>query len=64
MNVAVYVDCPLAICATEVFKKNTDLFEEEIRNKIISGDHPLEFPGLKFTQTAEESKELNMTTEP
>ena len=64
MNVPVYVDSPLAISATEVFKKNTDLFEEEIRNKIISGDHPLEFPGLKFTQTAEESKELNMSTEP
>ena len=47
-----------------MFKKNTDLFEEEIKRKIISGDHPLEFPGLKFTQTAEESKELNMSTEP
>ena len=64
MNVPVYVDSPLAISATEVFKKNTDLFEEEIKRKIISGDHPLEFPGLKFTQTAEESKELNMSTEP
>ena len=64
MNVPVYVDSPLAISATEVFKKNTDLFEDEIKNKIISGDHPLEFPGLKFTQTAEESKELNMSTEP
>ena len=64
MNVPVYVDSPLAISATEVFKKNTDLFEEEIRRKIISGDHPLEFPGLKFTQTADESKELNMSTEP
>ena len=64
MNVPVYVDSPLAISATEVFKKNTELFEEEIKKKIISGDHPLEFPGLKFTQTAEESKELNMSTEP
>ena len=64
MNVPVYVDSPLAISATEVFKKNTDLFEEEIKRKIISGDHPLEFPGLKFTQTAEESKELNMSNEP
>ena len=64
MNVPVYVDSPLAISATEVFKKNTDLFEEEIKKKIISGDHPLDFPGLKFTQTADESKELNMSTEP
>ena len=59
MNVPVYVDSPLAISATEVFKKNTDLFEEEIREKIKRGDNPLEFRGLQFTRTAEESKELN-----
>ena len=59
MKVPVYVDSPLAISATEVFKKNTDLFEEEIREKLKHGDHPLEFPGLQFTVTADESKALN-----
>ena len=64
MKVPVYVDSPLAISATEVFKKNTELFEEDIKIKMQSGDHPLDFPGLQFTQTAEESKELNASTEP
>ena len=64
MKVPVYVDSPLAISATEVFKKNTDLFEEEIREKLKKGDHPLEFPGLKFTPTADESKALNENYEP
>ena len=64
MEAPVYVDSPLAISATEIFKKNTELFEDEIQEKIQSGDHPLEFPGLKFTQTAEESRELNESTEP
>lgn len=59
MNVPVYVDSPLAISATEIFKKNTELFEDEIQEKIKRGDNPLEFHGLKFTQTAEESKALN-----
>ena len=59
MNVPVYVDSPLAISATEVFKKNTELFEEEIQEKIKRGDNPLEFRGLQFTPTADESKELN-----
>lgn len=59
MNVPVYVDSPLAISATEVFKKNTELFEEEIQEKIKRGDNPLEFRGLQFTPTAEESKALN-----
>ena len=64
MNVPVYVDSPLAISATEIFKKNTELFEEEIQEKIKRGDNPLEFKGLQFTQTAEESKALNQDERP
>ena len=64
MKVPVYVDSPLAISATEVFKKNTDLFEDEIQEKLKKGDHPLEFPGLKFTPTADESKALNENNDP
>lgn len=64
MKADVFVDSPLAISATEIFKKNTELFEDEIKEKIKSGDNPLEFPGLKFTVTAEESKELNQREEP
>ena len=64
MKVPVYVDSPLAISATEIFRQNTDLFEDEIKEKIEAGDNPLEFPGLKFTQTADESKALNESTEP
>ncbi len=64
MNIPVYVDSPLAISATEIFKKNTELFEDEIQEKIKRGDNPLEFNGLQFTQTAEESKALNEDTRP
>lgn len=59
METPVYVDSPLAISATEIFKDNEELFEEEVRKEIESGDEPLEFDGLQFTRTAEESKELN-----
>ena len=59
MKATVYVDSPLAISATEVFRQNMDLFDEEVRKEIEQGDNPLEFPGLKFTQTVDESKALN-----
>ena len=59
MTIPVFVDSPLAISATEVFRENMDLFDDETQAMIKSGDNPLEFPGLKFTRTAEESKELN-----
>ena len=63
MSIPVYVDSPLAISATEVFKENMNLFNEETQKIISSGDNPLEFPGLKFTRTAEESKALNAKEE-
>ena len=64
MHALVYVDSPLAISATEIFKQNTDLFDEDVRKRIESGDNPLEFPGLHFTRTAEESKALNESNVP
>lgn len=59
MKSPVYVDSPLAISATEVFKENMELFDEETQAQIMRGDNPLEFPGLEFTRTADESKALN-----
>ena len=64
MKADVYVDSPLAISATEVFRENTNLFEPEVREEIMRGDNPLEFPGLHFTRTAEESKALNEDPRP
>ena len=63
MSVPVYVDSPLAISATEVFKENMNLFNEETQAIINKGDNPLEFDGLKFTRTADESKALNEKNE-
>ena len=63
MRVPVYVDSPLAISATQIFKDNMDIFDEETQEIMRRGDNPLEFPGLQFTRTAEESKELNEKNE-
>ena len=40
------------------------LSAEEIQEKIKRGDNPLEFPGLQFTQTADESRALNESNIP
>ena len=64
MKTNVFVDSPLAISATEVFKENMNLFDEDTKQEITRGDNPLEFPGLKFTKTADESKALNEDTTP
>ena len=59
MKAPVYVDSPLAISATEIFRENMELFDDETKSAICRGDNPLEFPGLQFTMTADESKALN-----
>lgn len=55
----VYIDSPLAISATQVFRNNTDCFDEEARAYIASGDNPLDFENLHFVRTSDESKMLN-----
>ena len=63
MHIPVYVDSPLAVSATEIFRNNTELFDYEVKEAMERGDNPLEFPGLQFTRTVEESKALNASNE-
>jgi metallo-beta-lactamase family protein len=59
LNTPVYIDSPLAISATEIFRNNLDCYDEEARAYVENGDNPLDFPGLHFTRTADESRALN-----
>ena len=63
-RIPVYIDSPLASKATEVFKRNSLVFDDEARADIFSGDNPLEFENLHFTQSPEESKALNFSLKP
>ena len=63
-KVNVYIDSPMATTATEVFRRNTQVFDEAARECIVSGDDPLDFKNLHFTRSTEQSKELNMNSVP
>lgn len=63
-RIPVYIDSPLATRATEIFRRNAEVFDEETRNYIMSGDNPLDFKNLHFTKTVEESIALNQNEEP
>jgi metallo-beta-lactamase family protein len=60
----IYVDSPMATTATEVFKRNAQVFDEETKDYILRGDMPLDFKNLVFTRTSEESKALNFDRTP
>lgn len=58
-NFKVYVDSPLAIRATHIFKKNyVDFFDDETKALIAQGINPLEFSNLKMSLSAEDSKNI------
>ena len=55
----VYIDSPMAIAATEVFRKHADSFDDQTQALIKDGLNPLSMPNLRFSRTAEDSKNLN-----
>ena len=60
----VYLDSPMAVDVTEVFRKFHDYLDEETWQLISSGHAPFRFPGLKLTRSAEESKRINDARSP
>ena len=60
----VYVDSPMATTATEVFRKNAQVFDDETKEYILSGDNPLDFKNLIFTRSTAESQALNSDRSP
>lgn len=61
----VYVDSPLAVEATHVFKNNMlACFDEETRELVEKGINPIDFRGLKLSITSEESKNINFDQTP
>lgn len=60
----VYIDSPMAITTTQVFRRNAQVFDEETKRYILEGDNPLDFPNLHFTRTSEESMMLNTDETP
>lgn len=63
-NISVYIDSPMATTATEVFKRNAQVFDEETKEYILNGDHPLDFKNLKFTRNTADSQMLNNDKSP
>lgn len=63
-KIFVYIDSPMATTATEIFRRNAQVFDEETKEYILKGDNPLEFKNLKFTRSSKESQDLNFNKEP
>ena len=63
-QVPTYLDSPLAISITELYKKFPDYLNKEARGLAQKGDPLFDFPGLTITETRDESKALNIAPDP
>ena len=61
----VYIDSPLAIEATRIFKDtDSSCFDEETNALLAKGIDPIQFPGLRVSVTSDESRMINADREP
>jgi metallo-beta-lactamase family protein len=58
-DIPVYLDSPLAIKATEIFRKNKEYYDEEAQAIVDTGSDPFHMPNLHFTESTQESKAIN-----
>ncbi|MCL6591394.1 MAG: MBL fold metallo-hydrolase [Firmicutes bacterium] len=58
-RIPVYIDSPMAVSATEIYRDNPGCYDAETLKLFNSHESPFEFPSLHFIRTAEESKRLN-----
>jgi metallo-beta-lactamase family protein len=58
-SIPIFVDSPLAVETTEVFRKHTELYDPETREFLDKGEDPFGFKRLRYIRDVGESKGLN-----
>ncbi len=58
-SIPMFVDSPLAINVTEVYRKHTELYDQEAQKFLDDKQAPFDFSRLKYIREASESKKLN-----
>jgi len=63
-EIPVFVDSPLAINTTAVFRLHPEAYDAEIREFMLKEGDPFGFDSLRYTRSVEQSKELNFMRNP
>jgi len=63
-DIPVYVDSPLTVKITDVFKLHPECYDEETRAMLQGRDSPFEFPKLRYVEHVEDSKAISTSNEP
>jgi metallo-beta-lactamase family protein len=63
-SIPIFVDSPLSVNATEVFRAHPECFDKETLKYILANEDPFGFGRLKYIKSVDESKKLNDINEP
>lgn len=58
-DIPIFLDSPLAIRTTEIFRRHPDFVDQETQDMIAAGDDPLVLPNLRYTLSTSESQSIN-----
>ena len=58
-SIPIFVDSPLAVNVTEVFRRHPECFDEHILEYLKAGEDPFGFSRLKYVRDVADSKALN-----
>lgn len=58
-SLPVYLDSPMAISATQIYRRHPADLKPELATALAQGKDPFALPGLRFVEEASESRELN-----
>lgn len=58
-DMPVYLDSPLAIKATEIFRRHHTYLDADTQNILKKGEDPLDLPQLQFSSSTEQSMRIN-----
>ncbi|PIR82792.1 MBL fold metallo-hydrolase [Candidatus Kaiserbacteria bacterium CG10_big_fil_rev_8_21_14_0_10_59_10] len=62
--IPVYLDSPLAIRVTDVYRRFAAYLNDEVQARIAAGDDPFDFSGLSLTPKAEQSEGIHRAPDP
>ncbi len=63
-HVPIYVDSPLAVNASKIFREHPECYDAEMNELIQTGHPALDFKYLRYVESLDESKALNLRTDP
>jgi metallo-beta-lactamase family protein len=63
-TIPVYVDSPLSSAATEIYSRHEECWDKDAKSFLLNAGKPFSFQGLRYTESVEESKQLNNMSGP